>query len=305
VPTLWFAWNARQYGDWLDFMRGPYSAKAIDARTSTPAAPHYPGWHSMPVAALYYIKSAEMGAVPVRWGNRLLFFVVAGTIAALWKWRKRCIAPLLLLWLPLPFYAYSVAYGSVPIFIPLWWPHSWYNTRYGMEMLPIFALSLGFFIAWLLSATEKRWSRYAPLILLASIVLIIVDCSALLRSTPLVLREAIENSRTRIPFEQAYARALEQLPPRGEILVWTSDHIGAFQRAGIPLRRTINETDYYQWIPALQHPAQSATFVIAADHDAVAKAVAAHPEGLTLLNIVCSSNQPCVRFYRSSLVQIK
>src|SRR6202042_2653379 len=94
---------------------------------------------------------------------------------------------------------------------------------------------------------EKRWPRNAQLILLAAIVLILVGCSLLIRSTPLVLREAIENSRTRIPFEQAYARALEQLPSRGEILVWTSDHIGAFQRAGIPLRRTINETDYYEW----------------------------------------------------------
>ena len=305
APTLWFAWNARQYGDWLDFMRGPYSAKAIDARTSTPGAPHYPGWHSMPVAALYYIKSAELGAAPVRWTNRLLFLVLAGTIAALWKWRRQCLAPFLLLWLPLPFYAYSVAWGSVPIFIPLWWPHSWYNTRYGMEMLPIFALSLGFLVAWLLMLLEKRWPRTAPLLLLAAIVLILLDASTLLRSTPLVLREAVENSRTRIPFEQAYARALEQLPPRGEILVWTSDHIGAFQRAGIPLRRTINETDYYQWMPALQHPAQSAAFVIAADHDAVAQAVASHPEGLTLLNIVCSTGQPCVRFYRSSLAEAK
>jgi hypothetical protein len=301
APTLWFAWNARQYGDWLDFMRGPWSAKAIDARTSTPGAPHYPGWHSMRVAALYYLKSAEMGAVSVRWGNRLLFLVVAGTIAAIWKWRKKYIAPLLLLWLPLPFYAYSVAYGAVPIFIPLWWPHSWYNTRYGMEMLPIFGLSLGFLVAWLLGLTEKRWPRSSQLLLLAAIVLILLDSSALLRSTPLVLREAIENSRTRIPFEQAYARALEQLPPQGEILVWTSDHIGAFQRAGIPLRRTINETDYYQWMPALQHPAQSAAFVIAADHDAVAQSVEAHPEGLTLLNIVCSTGQPCVRFYHSNM----
>jgi hypothetical protein len=132
-------------------------------------------------------------------------------------------------------------------------------------------------------------------------VLIIVDCSAVMRATPLVLREAIENSRTRIPFEQAYARALDQLPSQGQILAWTSDHIGAFERAGIPLRRTINETDYYQWIPALQHPAQSAAFVIAADHDAVAQAVEAHPQGLTVFNIVCSTGQPCVRFYRSNL----
>lgn len=300
APVLWFAWNARQYGDWLDFMRGPYSAKAIDARTST-GSWHYPGWHSLRVAALYFLKAAEMGAVPVRWGNRLLFLVLAGTVVAIVRWRRQSLAPLLVLWMPLPFYAYSVAWGSVPIFIPLWWPHSWYNTRYGMEMLPIFALSLGFLVAWLISLAEKRWPRHAQLILLASIVLIMVDCYVLMRSTPLVLREAIENSRTRIPFEQAYARALEKLPPQGEILVWTSDHIGAFERAGIPLRRTINETDYYQWTPALQHPAQSAAFVIAADRDAVAQAVAAHPQGLTLLDIVCSTGQPCVRFYRSNL----
>ncbi len=301
APLLWFAWNARQYGDWLDFMRGPYSAKAIDARTSTPGAPHYPGWHSIPVATLYYIKSAELGAVLVWWGNRLLFLTVAGSIAALVKWRKRCLAPLFLFWMPLPFYAYSVAYGSVPIFIPLRWPHSWYNTRYGMEMLPIFGLSLGFLVAWLMGLAEKRWPRPAQLILLAAMVLILVNCSLLMRSTPLVLAEAIANSRTRIPFEAAYARGLEQLPPQGEILVWTSDHIGAFERAGIPLRRTINESDYYQWKPALEHPAQSAAFVITSDHDAVAQAVEAHPQGLTLINIVCSTDQPCVRFYRSNL----
>jgi len=255
----------------------------------------------MRVAALYYIKSAELGAVLSWWGNRLLVLTILGTAVAIWKWRKRCLSPMLLLWLPLPFYAYSVAWGSVPIFIPLWWPHSWYNTRYGMEMLPIFGLSLGFLVAWLITLAEKRWPRNAQLILLASIVLILVNCSLLLRKTPLVLREAIENSRTRIPFEQAYARALERLPKQGEILVWTSDHIGAFQRAGIPLRRTINESDYYQWIPALQHPAESAAFVIAADHDAVAQAVAAHPQGLTLLDIVCSTGQPCVHIYQSSL----
>lgn len=301
APVLWFAWNARQYGDWLDFMRGPYSAEAIEIRTATPGAPMYPGWHSMRVAGLYFLKTAELGAAPARWADLLLVLVIGGTAAAILKWRRRCILPFLLLWLPLPFYAYSMAYGSVPIFIPLWWPHSFYNTRYGMEMLPVFALSLGFLAARLLTRSEHRWPRHAPLVLLAAMVLIMVDSIALMRATPLVLQEAIANSRTRIPFEQAYARALEQLPPRGEILVWTSDHIGAFQRAGIPLRRTINETDYYQWKAALAHPAQSAVFVITTDRDAVAQAVAAHPEGLKLLQIVCSTGQPCVRFYRSDL----
>jgi hypothetical protein len=299
APVLWFAWNARQYGDWLDFMRGPYSAKAVDARTTPPGSPHYPGWHSMHVALLYFLKAAELGVAPARCTDLLLVLALAGLGLALWKWRGRSILPVLLLWMPVPFYAYSVAWGSVPIFIPLWRPHSFYNTRYGMEMLPAFALSLGFLVAWLIGRAERRWPRHAPLLLLASILLIIVDASALLRSTPLVLGEAIANARTRVPFEAAYARALNQLPPHGTLLVWTADHVGAFQRAGIPLRRTINESDYYQWKPALQHPAQAAPFVIASDHDAVAQAIAAHPQGLTLLDIVCSTGQPCVRFYRS------
>ena len=57
----------------------------------------------------------------------------------------------LLLWVPLPFYVYSVAYGSVPIFIPQLWPHSYYNARYGMEMLPALALFA--------ASRRRRWSK--------------------------------------------------------------------------------------------------------------------------------------------------
>ena len=62
APLVWMGYCARQFGDPLDFLRGPYSAKAIELRTATPGAPHYPGWHSMPVAALYFLKAAELGA---------------------------------------------------------------------------------------------------------------------------------------------------------------------------------------------------------------------------------------------------
>lgn len=300
-PILWFAWNARQYGDWLDFMRGPYSAKAIAQRTTPPGAYHWPGFHKPWVAWLYFLKVSELGVAPNHFTDVVLALAVTGTALAVWKWSGRSILPLLLFWMPVPFYAYAVSYGWVPIFFPQWFPHSWYNTRYGMEMLPGFALGLGFLAAWLIGRAERRWRQHAQLILLGAIVLILVDSAVLMYDRPLVLGEAIANSRTRIPFEEAYARELDALPPAGKILVWTSDHPGAFERAGIPLRRTINETDYYRWIPALQHPAQAAEWVIASDHDAVAKAVAEHPQGLTLIDIVCSTGQPCVRFYHSSL----
>jgi hypothetical protein len=297
APLLWLAYNAKQFGDLLDFMRGPYSAKAIDARTTMPGAPHYPGWHSMRVAALHFLKAAEMGAVPVRWSNTLLWLAVAGTLIALWKWHGRGVVVALLLWIPLPFYAYSIAYGSVPIFIPLWWPHSWYNTRYGMEMLPVFALFLAFLVSWCCDWFRERWPRTDRWFVGSVLALIAWNSVVLMRSRPLVLQEAVANSRTRIPYEQSLAEALQALPQQGMILMYTSEHAGALQRAGVPLKRTINEGDYYQWPGVLRNPAQSAAVVVATDGDAVASAVAAHPQGLTLVDVVCSTGQPCARIY--------
>jgi hypothetical protein len=300
APLLWVGYCAKQFGDPLDFMRGPYSAKAIDIRTTKPGSSHYPGWHSIPVAALYFLKASELGATTLRLANTLLVLTIAGSISALVGWRKKGLLPALLLWVPLPFYAYSVAYGSVPIFIPLWWPHSYYNVRYGMEMLPVFALSLAFLVAWGVDQLRKRVPAAAAWVLFAVLALLVVNNAVLVRgNVPLVLAEAITNSRSRVQFETAYANILATLPKNATILAYTSEHIGAFQRAGIPLKHTINDADYYEWTPALQAPASSADYVIATDGDAVAQAIAKHPEGLTQLSIVCTTDQPCAHFYRS------
>jgi hypothetical protein len=301
APLLWMGYCQRQFGDPLDFLRGPYSARAIEIRTTKPGSPHYPGWHSMGVAALYFLKAAELGAIWDRWANLVFLLTIAGSAIAGVYFRSKHILPALLLWVPLPFYAYSVAYGSVPIFIPLWWPHSYYNTRYGMEMLPVFALALGFVAWWLAQQVIKRRAELQVWVIGILAVLIAGNSYALVRATPLVLQEMIANSRSRIPFEAAYARGLETLPPGSTILAYLSEHPGAYQRAGVALKRTINESDYYRWKPALKDPAKAADYVITTDGDPVAKAVAAHPGGLTLINIVCSTGQPCVRFYRSDI----
>src|SRR6185437_1998231 len=67
--AVWFAYNAVTFGDWLDFARGPYSAKAIELRTAHGAvksgAPLHPGWHNPWVALLFYVKVVEMDALAV------------------------------------------------------------------------------------------------------------------------------------------------------------------------------------------------------------------------------------------------
>jgi hypothetical protein len=295
APLLWIAYNAKQFHDPFDFLRGPYSARAIEARTSPHGAGHYPEYHKPFVAALYFLKAAELGAV-VPYATQFIFVLALAGTAVLWLRRQRAeLAAASLLWLPLPFYIYSVAYGAVPIFIPMWFPHSWYNTRYGMELLPAFAL-FGATALEGLASWRQRWMKW---IVPVTTALIVTNTLLLLRARPLVFQEAIVNSRTRIAFEEALANWLRILPPGKTLLMYTSEHVGAVQQAAIPLRNIINEGDYYEWQAALNDPAAKADYVVALDDDAVAKAVAAHPQGLTLEQIICSTGQPCARIYRT------
>jgi hypothetical protein len=295
APLLWMTYNAKQFHDPLDFLRGPYSARAIEARTSPNGAGHYMEYHRPVVATLYFLKAAELGAV-VPHATQLIFLLALAGTAVLWA-RRRSLAltTATLLWLPLPFYAYSVAYGSVPLFIPVWFPHAWYNTRYGMEMLPAFAL----FAAAALEGVTMWRPRWQEWMVPVTAVLIVTNSILLLRARPLVFQEAVENARTRIPFERTLSNWLRMLPPGKTLLMSTSDHIGAVQRAGIPLRYIINEGDYYEWGAALENPAGKAEYVVALDGDAVAAAVAEHPQGLTLLEVIRSTGQPTARVYKA------
>ncbi len=297
APLSWLAYNQHFYHDPFDFMRGPYSAAAIEKKTSPPGSKHYRGWHNPGWALLFYTRTAQVDAVAWEIGFAVLLAALIGLVSVV---RRHLQTASLLLWMPLPFYIYSIAYGSVPIFIPQLYPHSFYNARYGMEMLP--ALALFCFVA--IAALEQRLRSSKPLAakLMEPIVLVLIvaNTSAMMYFVPLVLKEGIVNARTRVPFEAAIAREIEKLPAGAPILMYNSDHVGAIQTAGIPLKQTLNEGDWDTWHPALEAPATHAAYIIAIAGDPVSKAVDAHPENLTELTVLCSTGQPCARIYQSN-----
>jgi hypothetical protein len=247
-------------------------------------------------ALVLYTRAAQIDAAVWELGFAVMAAALAGFVLAV---RRKLALPALLLWLPLPFYGYSIAYGSVPIFIPPLWPHSYYNSRYGMEMLPAFAV----FGALILDWAQLHWSQSRPLAmrLLQPIALLLIAVNAVLmmRVPPVVLQEAVVNSTTRVGFETSLARELKTFPAGVPILMYNSDHVGALEDAGIPLRQTVNEGDYDSWKAALAAPAEHAAYVVALTGDQVSSAVAQHPEGLTELSILCTTGQPCARIYRS------
>ena len=117
VPVYWLVYTYFISGRAMDFATGPYSAKAIALRTTSQGAVPYPGQHHLLTSALYFLKAAQLNIGPPLWGELLFVLALTGTGLALWRFRTYGI--LLLLWLPLAFYALSIAYGSVPIYIPV------------------------------------------------------------------------------------------------------------------------------------------------------------------------------------------
>jgi Dolichyl-phosphate-mannose-protein mannosyltransferase len=296
VPVYWFTYTYCVSGYGLDFLNGPYSAKAISLRSMAHGAPPYPGQHDPFIAALYFLKSAKLNMGADLLGQALFALALAGTVAAVWKFRRYGV--FLLLWLPLPFYVLSIAYGSVPIYLPVWYPFSYYNVRYGLELLPVFAV----FIAVLTDFALERMNRAAARIAVWVIVIALVVGSygSIYSQTPITLREAQANSAGRTVMERALANYLEEeLPRSATLLMYGAEHPGALQQAGIPWRRVISEGEHPDWDWALLDPVRYADYMVACQGDPVWAAVRPQRAQLTeLLSISVPGQSRCTIYKR-------
>jgi hypothetical protein len=332
APAAWLVYNAMVYGNPLEFANGPYSAKAVEQRTATPSMPTYPGRGNVVLAASYFLKAAELDMASGNWGRIWIVIGLGGLIATCRRIRRNW--PLFLFWLPLFFYAFSIAYGGVPLFLPLWWPFTFYNLRYGLELLPLFAVSAGLIVTIPRMSEAPKASQTSPAtpsqvgwpdlnpvartlnlqavtsnfrIALVSITLLIVGLSyfSVWKTQPVCFKEARLNSRTKFTLEAAVARTIRGLPRASHYLMYLGDHVGVFQQAGIPLRQTINEGNHQPWKRpqdqeglwerALADPAKYVNFVIAFAGDPVDRAV--DKNGLTLLTVIHTTGESEARIY--------
>jgi hypothetical protein len=295
APALWLVYNGVVYGNPLEFANGPYSAKAIERRTQNAGNQGHPGSGNPVLAGMYFLKSAEINLAGNDWLQRAWILTALGAVIAVGFSRRRSSAipatvfrsgwlPLYFLLVPLPFYALSVAYGGVPIFVPTWWPFSYYNVRYGLQLLPAFAVALAILVYQ--AVRSEEWNlRIRVACVLGVFVLVSASYISIWRSEPVSLKEAQVNMRTRNQLESQLAIWLRKLPPSSTLLMYLGDHVGAVQQAGIPLKRVINEGNHRTWKRpydpeglwerALADPARYADYVVAFEGDSVWQAVQA------------------------------
>lgn len=301
APMMWLAYNWIIYRNPLEFANGPYSARAVEKKSATPGFPPHPGSHNVAVAGQYFLKSTEDNLAGGSLQRIWIAIAALGTVLALILDRR--LAILLLLWLPLLFYALSIAYGGVPLFVPNWWPFSYYNVRYGIELLPAIAVFFGVTMYFLLTLARPNLSKAA--IGAMGLALVIASYVSAWRAQPVVFREAWVNSRSRIALEKELAANLRKLPPDATLLMYLGDHVGALQDAGIPLAHVIQEGNHRTWKQpsdpdglwerALANPGSLADYAIGIDDDPVARTAREH--GLTSLVIVETPGQPPATIY--------
>jgi len=294
VPVFWLGFTYSISGYALDFANGPYSAKAIALRARLP----YPGQHNLWTAALYFMKAAKLNLGAESWSQVLFVAALAGTAIVAWRLRRDWV--FLLLWLPLPFYALSIAYGSVPIYIPVWYPHSYYNVRYGLELLPAFSTFIPLLAVSIAERVNERALRNAAWC--AVIGIVTGSYLSAWRDTPITLREARANSRGRLAIERPLANYLGELPGTATLLMYTAEHAGALQMAGIPRRHVISESEHPDWEWALLDPARHADFAIACQGDPVWLAVQPeHRDFTEMLSISAPGQSRCIIYKRKDV----
>lgn len=234
-PLFWLGHNWWLTGDALAFYRGPYSAQAIQG--STP----YPGHGDWRLAWLYFRTAAQLCL-----GPGLVWAGLAGLAAG---FARRAFWPLLLLALPPVFYLWSMHSAASPIFVPGLWPNSYYNTRYGLAVLPLWA-----FASAALVALVPRRARAAAALLVtaAGTGYWAVHPS---QENWIAWKESQVNSEGRRLWVREAAGFLGPRYHRGAgILTSFGDLTAIYRETGIPLRETFTGDNGLPWQATVTRP---------------------------------------------------
>lgn len=230
-PILWLAHNRWYYGDPLYFYRGPYSALAIQGNST------YPGLNNWRVAAQYFLAAGKAVA-----GWPALIAGAAGAIIAI---ARRMIWPFFMLALPPVFYIWAIHSSHVPIFVPELEPHSWYNTRYGLALVPLAAMGA----AALVRQFPHKFVVWAIVLLAFSPFLIHP------RTPPITYQESDVNSRARRQsIAQAAAYLGEFAGPHETFLTSFGDLTPIYRTLGVPLERTLTGDNDLEFNAAMGRP---------------------------------------------------
>ncbi len=283
-PLLWLAHDAYRFHNPWQFYDGPYSAKAIYAHQLASTGFRYPTAGSLWLSAHYYLEDLKLvfGAWPLE-------LAALGFIAwiLLQPSRRRAVALLFLV--PLLFYPQSFAYGSIPLYIPTLFPHTYYNLRYGLEMAPAVSLFPAFLVSPVLSPSRRR------LILLALGAIFAAQSIGMgragARQLPLV-REGILNTPCKSLAEQGAIHFFEKHYDERIVLVASGEWPCLMTQVGIPYHKTLSQANRKYWRQLRFGASRWVGWIIRKRGDAVDMLMRSFPDAFRDFEIVKQEQLP-------------
>ena len=276
-PLLWFAHNVHRYGNAFEFYNGPYSAKAIYAHQLAVTAFRYPTDGSILISARYYLEDLRLITGP--W---LLVLAMFGLIV--WsidgRKRRRGAAAILLL-VPLLFYVQSMAFAAIPIYVPTLFPHTYYNLRYGLEMLPAVAI----FPAFIAGGNDKELKFRGHLVLPPLLLAVVLAQQTAIaaqgvKNIPIV-HESILNTPCATKTQRALISYFRSNFDGHTILMALGQWPCLNPQVGIPYRETITEGNRRYWRKLPQGASKLAEWIVVKRGDAVDDLMRAFPRAFT------------------------
>jgi hypothetical protein len=278
-PVLWLIHNAFRFGNPLEFYNGVFSAQAIYARQIATTGFHYPTDGSLLISARYYL--ADLALVIGPWPLEL---AVLGLAVWALEARERARRSAALLFLvPFIFYVQSMAHAAVALYVPTLFPNTYYNLRYGIEMLPAVAI----FPSFLITAKTPPRLRAALIGVIMFVVLgqYTFAISHGIEALP-VVRESIQNTPCKSPQQQAVIHFLREHYDGGRILVALGKWPCVMPAIGIPFHNTISEANRRIWKQLPGNPGEWVEWILRGEDDSVDELMRAYPEAFKEFDLV-------------------
>ncbi len=261
-PLAWMIHNAHRFGNPLEFYNGPGSAQDIYAHQLATTGFPYPTAGNLLLSTRYYLEDLKLVM-----GAGALELAVLGVVAwcASLRGSRRAAAAVLFL-VPLPFYIEAMAHAGVPLYVPTLFPHTYYNIRYGVEMIGAAAL----FPSFVFTPRLGRGLRLALLVIFLAVmgVQFVQVGSAGAREMPIV-KEGILNTPCHNPSQQAIIAYLRAHYDGGRVLVAAGKWPCVMPDVNIDFRNTLSQYNRPYWAKMRTEPQKWVEWIIRGKGDEV------------------------------------
>jgi hypothetical protein len=239
-PVLWLAHNIHRFGNALEFYNGPYSAQTIYAHQLATSGFRYPTDGSFLLSARYYLADLVLVI-----GVGSVELAVLGLAAwGLDRDEPLRRSPAMLFLVPFVFYVHSMARASIPLYVPSLYPFTYYNLRYGIQMLPALAV----FPSFLVSARLLSRARLGVASGLLALLFVHLSLAFSHGASNLpVAREAVLNNPCRSLRQKAVTDFMRSHHIGGRILLGLGKWPCLLPELVIPFHDTVSEANRKIW----------------------------------------------------------